>query len=331
MTSFWLADAPERYAPSKEPGNPVRSVLPYPDGDRRHSVGLRRSQPSDAGRRPAAAGRLPLLERDPPTSGLGSPEAPPTRRAHSWTRRRWESVSLQRRSGRSSSSSWASARSPSRPTSGATPSPRSASRSRSGSVSRWRSRGLGHYSGGHFNPGGVGGSRGCPEVPLARGDPVLDRAARRRLRRRARHRHRLLEPRRRCARDGAGGRYLERRCAPARDHRHRRVRHRHLHGRDRRPGSLEGRHGPAADRPLHLHGSDRGRPCVGRLVQPRPLRSRPRSSTASSATSGSTSSGRSSEASSAPWCGSRWRSSPPGGTRPADPRDRRAARATLAR
>ncbi len=55
----------------------------------------------------------------------------------------------------------------------------------------------------------------------------------------------------------------------SRDHRDRTLRHGDPHRRHGRPRGLEGRHGAAAHRPLHLHRRDDGRPCLRWIVQPR--------------------------------------------------------------
>ena len=127
---------------------------------------------------------------------------------------------------------------------------------------------LGQISGGHFNPAVSLGLAVGAEVPAQGGRPVLDRAARRRLRRRARGCRRLLRACDRRARQRAGARHLELGCAPARADRNRPVRDGDLHRRDGRPRALEGRHGAAPDRALHLHCGGRDRPGLGRLVQP---------------------------------------------------------------
>ena len=147
-----------------------------------------------------------------------------------------------------------------------------------------------------LQPRGVPRPRRGAEVPAEGGRPVLDRAARRRLRRRSRGRRGVLGTRGRRARHCSGGRHLERGRAPARADRDRPLRHRDLHRRDRRPCALEGRHGAAADRALHLHGGGRDRPGVGWLVQPSEIARPGPLQLATSTTSGSTSSGRSSEA-----------------------------------
>ena len=134
---------------------------------------------------------------------------------------------------------------------------------------------FGHISGGHFNPAVTAGLTIAGKHPsheviqywvaqliggfLAVAVMAIVYSSRRD--RRARH-----EPGRRDQRLGR---------ARARDRHHGAVRDGDPHRRDGRTGAVEGRHGAAADRPLHLHGRDDRRPHVRRLVQSRPGRSTP--------------------------------------------------------
>ena len=117
-----------------------------------------------------------------------------------------------------------------------------------------------------LQPRRVARPRHGAEVPGERGGPVLDRAARRRVRRvlavAAVYSGPAVD-----ALVARPARNLERGRAPARADRDGPVRDRDLHRRHGRPRAVEGRHGAAADRALHLHGGGRDRPRFGRLVQ----------------------------------------------------------------
>ena len=127
---------------------------------------------------------------------------------------------------------------------------------------------LGHISGGHFNPAVTLGLATALKFPVQEVIPYWIAqlaggivACLVRLRR-------LFRKRRRRARHRARRRDLERRRAPARGDRDGPVRDRDLHRRDGRPCAVEGRHGTAADRALHLHGGRRVGPASGGSFNP---------------------------------------------------------------
>ena len=214
-----------------------------------------------------------------------------------WTRHRSVCASEQRRSARFSSSSSASTRSPCRSTSAAGAISTLGIAFAFGLGLALAITALGHVSGGHFNPAVSLGLAVARKFPAKEVIPYWIAQLVGGVRRRARGRGRCtpsLRSTRSTPHPGAG--ISNGGALAARADRDRPVRDRDLHGRDGRPRALEGRHGAAPDRALHLHGGGRDRPGVRRLVQPRAI-ARPRAlQLATSATSGSTSSGRSSGA-----------------------------------